>query len=401
MSTVAARLSCVWFLYFGGLGILFPFFSLYLRESAGLTATEVGTVVTMSPIVALFAPTLWGRFADRTRSRVRVVGTAIAGASCATVGLSLLDGYRALLVGSVALAAFSTAIVPLLVSVTLAALGEDALRRFGSIRVWGTLGFLVVVVGFPPVLHRYQALRGIAPVPGIVGEPGLAVMFLVAAAWMLASLLVLARVPEPPEPPHVRSGEMNWTLLSRHRPFVAILGFSFAAFFFIQGPMSMFPLYVRSRGGGLDTLSDMWIFMLLLEVPLIALSGAGLRRLGPRGLVAIGLAAGGVRWVVCALTQDMTTIYALQLLHGVTVAGLSVGSSLYVEASVPPHLRATAQGLASMAGAGAGAILSNVIAGWMIDHIGIDAPFLAGGAGTLLLTALVPALLPEPRKPEA
>ena len=61
-------LSVYWFLYLGALGILLPFFSLYLSDNAGLTGTEVGIVVTMSPLVAMVAPTTWGRIADRSRS---------------------------------------------------------------------------------------------------------------------------------------------------------------------------------------------------------------------------------------------------------------------------------------------------------------------------------------------
>jgi PPP family 3-phenylpropionic acid transporter len=352
----------------------------------------------MSPLVALFAPTLWGRLADRSGARVRVLAVAIGGAALATAAISLLEGYWPLLAGSVVLAVFSTGVIPLLVSVTLAALGEDALRRFGYVRVWGTLGFLVVVVGFPPSLHRFQAARGLAPVPGSTSEPGLSVMFLVAAVWMIASMIVALRVAEPGAA-SARAPSRDWLVLRTHRPFVGILLVSFGAFLCIQGPMSMFPIYLRAHGGGLDALSNMWIFMLALEIPLVAFSGPGLRRIGPRGLVAMGLAAGGIRWLVCGQTSHLPTIYAVQLLHGVTVAGVGVGASLYVESSVPASLRSTGQGLAAMAGVGAGAILSNVAAGWMIDHLGTDAPFLAGGAGTLALALLVPLLLPEPVRP--
>ena len=44
-------MSCVWFFCLGGLGIFFPYFSLYLRENAGLTGTQVGVVLTMVPLV--------------------------------------------------------------------------------------------------------------------------------------------------------------------------------------------------------------------------------------------------------------------------------------------------------------------------------------------------------------
>jgi len=73
-----------------------------------------------------------------------------------------------------------------------------------------------------------------------------------------------------------------------------------------------------------------------------------------------------------------------------------VGSALYVEVSVPARLRSTGQGLVATAGVGIGSILSNVAAGWLMDHVGVDVPFIVGGSGALLLATMVPAWLPPP-----
>ena len=388
-------LSIYWFLYLGALGILLPFFSLYLSDNAGLTGTEVGIVVTMSPLVAMVAPTTWGRIADRSRSPVRVLAMATLGVALFTAIFAALAGFWALVAGTIALAVFSTGVIPLVISATLAALGENALYAFGRVRVWGTVGFLVVVVVFPPLLH---ALAG-APRLARAGpsEPALWVMFPVASLLILASAMVALRIPDAPalDLPARRG---SWLELRRHTPFVRLLCLSFGTYLFFQGPMSLFPLYLRGHGRGLETLSQMWIFMLLLEIPLIAFSGTGLRHLGPRGLLAAGLAAGGIRWIVCGLIHDLRVIYLVQLLHGVTVAGVGIGSALYVEASVPARLRSTGQALNATAGVGIGSILSNVAAGWLMDHRSVDAPFVVGGAGTLLLALLVPVLLPPPRR---
>jgi MFS transporter, PPP family, 3-phenylpropionic acid transporter len=391
-------LSAFWFLYLGALGILLPFFSLYLSANAGLTATEVGIVMTMSPLVALVAPTAWGQIADRSRSRVRVLASATLGTAACTAALAWLAGFWQLLFGAAVLAVFSTGVMPLIISATLASLGEQGLYRFGLVRVWGTVGFLVLIVLFPPALHRWQRALGLPAAPLGSSEPGLAAMFLVAAALMLASVLVALSLPDPVEiGPSARRAD--WRELHRHPPFVRALLFSFAAYLFLQGPMSLFPVYLRARGGGLDALSHMWILMLLPEIPLVALSGAGVRRIGARGLLAGGVAAGGVRWLVCGLTADPRAIYAVQCLHGVMVAGVGIGGSLYVESTVPSRLRSTGQGLNAMAGAGVGGILSNVAAGWLIDHGSAETPFLVGGACSLVLAALTPLLLPVPSRP--
>jgi MFS family permease len=129
-------------------------------------------------------------------------------------------------------------------------------------------------------------------------------------------------------------------------------------------------------------------------IPLVAFSGASLERVGARGLLAIGVLCGGVRWLVCGFSEDLAWIYPVQILHGVVVAGLVIGGPLYVEAVVPERLRSTGQGLLAMVGVSIGGISSQVSAGWLLEHVGSDAPYAVGGIGALVLACLVPVLLP-------
>jgi PPP family 3-phenylpropionic acid transporter len=158
--------------------------------------------------------------------------------------------------------------------------------------------------------------------------------------------------------------------------------------------MGMFAVFVRARGGSLESVSQMWILMLLLEIPLIALSGATFARVGARGLLAIGVIAGGLRWAVCGFAPDLRWIYAASLLHGVTVTGLVIGAPLYVEAVIPGRLRSTGQGILAMFGVSIGGISSNLCAGWLLEHLGPHAPYVAGGLGALTLGVLLPLILP-------
>ena len=140
--------------------------------------------------------------------------------------------------------------------------------------------------------------------------------------------------------------------------------------------------------------------MLLLEIPLILLSGPTIRRIGARGLLAVGVIADGFRWLICSLVSDLSVMYALQLLHGLVVAGLFVGASLYVESAVPERLRSTGQGLLAMIGFSCAGVFSNVFGGLLLEHFGADAPFRVGGIGALLLGLALPLILPRPSRPE-
>jgi MFS family permease len=166
----------------------------------------------------------------------------------------------------------------------------------------------------------------------------------------------------------------------------------------LQGPMAMFAIFVRAHGGSLDTVSHLWVLMILLEMPLIALSGASIQRVGARGLLAIGLVAGGLRWLVCGFAPESRWMVPAQVLHGVVVAGLVIGSPLYVEAVVPEQLRSTGQNLLAMVGVSVGGLLSNLGSGFLIDRWGPDAPYRVGGIAALGVAALLPWWLPAPER---
>jgi MFS family permease len=198
----------------------------------------------------------------------------------------------------------------------------------------------------------------------------------------------------------LRAPRGDWRRLMGHGPYVRLIVFALGAYLFLQGPIALFPIFVRARGGDMEAVSHMWILMLLLEIPLVAFSGMSLERLGARGLLALGVLAGGARWTLCFWADGLGVVYVSSLLHGVVVAGLLVGAELYVEQAVPERLRATGQAALAMFGVGLGGIASNVATGWLIDRSGNDAPYLVGGLGGLLLGALLPLWLPPPARPK-
>lgn len=395
----ASRLACFWFLFMAGLGVIFPFQSLYFDENAALAGTQLGLLLATRPLVGMLAQPLWGQVADRTGSRSRVLALLAAGTALGYLLLAQAGSFETLIVAMAFSALFSTAAMPMGTSVSMAALGPSSAAGFGRVRAWGTAGFLALVVGFPFALDRLQLARGLTPEPGGASEPGLELMFYVAGTLSLAAACVAWRLPTGGEmAKRSRRGEL--LRLLRHRPYVRLLCFAFLAHLFLQGPIQLFPVFIRAHGGSIDTVSRMWIPMLLLEIPLVFFSGASLARIGARGLLAVGVIADGIRWLTCSLTDEIPFIYAMQLLHGVVVAGLIIGSALYVEAVVPDRLRSTGQGLLAMIGVGGAGVFSSAAAGWLLEHLGTNAPYLIGGAGALALGAALPLILPRPQRPD-
>jgi len=386
-------LTLFWFIYFGSLGIFFPYFSLYLRENAGLSGTELGVILAIPPLVGMIAQPFWGQVADRTGARGRVLALLTLGTALGYLGLGFAQGFWPIVLTMAALALLGTAVFPILTSVSFGILRGAGPHAFGHVRVWGTIGFFVLVVGFPMLLNARRASVGLAMAAATVSQPGLELMFPVMAALVLVAACVAVLLPKKGAVT-LRAARGDWRELLRNRTFVRFLLFALIAHFLMHGPMWLFPLFVRSRGGSMETIRGMWILMLLVEIPLVLLTGSGLKRIGARGLLAVGVLVGGLRWSLCALVVNPHLLFAVQALHGVTVVGLNLGSPLYLDAVAPEKLRSTAQGVFSMVSVGLAGIVSNVAAGWLVDRGGTDLLYLICGIGSLALGALAPWILP-------
>lgn len=387
-AAVTVQLSAHWAFSTAALGLFIPYFSLFLREDVGLSATDTGLVLAVPPLVGLVSQPLWGQFADRTGSRVRALTLLGVGAAIGYAALPWASGFAltALLCGLHAV--FLSALFPMLVSVSLAALVPNAALGFGRVRMWGTIGYLFTVVGAPWLVEHAPWL------PVHTGKPGLAPLFYLGALLTLIGAACAKRLPRT-QGLELRATVGDTRGLLRQGPYLRLLAFTTGATLFLNAPMMLFPLYVRAHGGGVADVSHLWIWMLLLEIPLVARSGALFERLGPERTLVLATLAGGVRWLVCGISPSLFYVYPVQILHGFVVAGLGIGGTLYAERLVPPQLRSTAQTTLVVAGSSIGGMLSTTLGGALVDTAGVDALYLTGGLGAICFSLLGSQLLPR------
>jgi PPP family 3-phenylpropionic acid transporter len=384
-------LTFYWFAYFGSLGVFYPYFTLYLRENAGLTGTQVGMVLAISPLIGMLAQPFWGQVADRTGARTRTLALLTLGTALGYLGLGYASGFASIVLATSALAVVGTAVFPLMTSVSLAILRDAGRHAFGRVRAAGTVGYFILILIFPWALTLHQPST---PTSAGVSQPGMGMMFPITATLVLVSAAIAFLLPQKGAV-SLRAARGDWHELLHNRAFLRFLCFSLLAHFLMHGPMWLFPIFVRSRGGDLETIRNLWIIMLLVEIPLVFMTGSGLKRLGARGLLMAGVTIGGLRWVLSATISDPAIFFAVQALHGFMVVGLNIGSPLYLDLVAPEKLRSTAQGVLSMIGSGLAGILSNLASGWMVDHGGTNTLYLVCGVSSLTLGIVSCLILPK------
>jgi PPP family 3-phenylpropionic acid transporter len=114
----------------------------------------------------------------------------------------------------------------------------------------------------------------------------------------------------------------------------------------------------------------LWSESVAAEVVVFFLVGPALvQRLGAAGMVALAATAGVVRWIVMALTTDVTALALVQPLHGLTFAALHLACMRLLPTVVPPSLAATAQAVYAF-GAGATTALLTLVSGRLYASLG-------------------------------
>ncbi len=341
-----ARLALWYFAYFAAVGVFLPFWPVYLRE-LGFPAAAIGTLLALYSASRLVAPHLWGWLADRSGRRMAIVRAGGAATVLCFAGVFAVGSSFA---GQAAVMAvfcfFWTAALPQFEAVTLAHLGRDA-HRYGRIRLWGSIGFIVVAAGGGAVVAACGAL--VIPWAMLAG----------LVAILVAGLLV-------PEPPVARAQDSATPLgqLLRTKAVWALIATGFlqqAA----HGPYyTFFTLYLGEHGIGERTAGLLWALGVVAEVGLFAWLPHGLPRVGLRRLLQLAVALSVLRWLLLGLAVEVWALLLVaQLLHAASFAAFHACTLQLVQQRFGPAHAGQGQALYSSLGTGAGAAFGAWLAG--------------------------------------
>ena len=156
------RLSAYYFFYFSFVGAFSPYFALYL-QSIALSATDIALLMSLMQLMRVLAPNLWGWLAEKLGMRIAIVRLSALASLAGFSVFFLTTDFAGLFAAMALMAFFWSAALPLIEGLAFAHLGE-ASHRYGSIRVWGSVGFIVAVLAlgrapFPPDRRKAPGLE--------------------------------------------------------------------------------------------------------------------------------------------------------------------------------------------------------------------------------------------------
>lgn len=362
------RLAAWYFWYFAFIGAFLPYFALYL-QSIGFSAGRIAVLMSLGQFMRLLAPLLWSWLADSGSRRVRIV-VASTGASLASFSaVFLTQDFVGLLIGLGILHFFWSASLPLVEALTLGHLAANP-ERYGRIRLWGSVGFIVTVTGVGFLLD-------LTPISS---------QLWVSWALLLGTFLSALTLTEINGQTGQIAGPILQVLRQRKVVFLLTAGLFMTA---AHGALYVFySIHLVAQGYGKTVVGLLWTLGVVAEIVVFLLmpriaAVASMRKIL---LICFGLAV--LRFLLIGWTVAFVGLLVFaQLLHGASFGAHHAATMAALNRWFVAGQQARAQALYGSVAYGAGGLGGALLAGALWERVGPEITFTA--ASMLALVGLI------------
>ncbi|MFW5450613.1 MAG: MFS transporter [Methylophagaceae bacterium] len=360
------RLSGFYFFYFASLGVLVPYWGLYLQWQ-GFSAKEIGELTAILLATRIVAPNIWGWIADRHGQRMRIVRFASLAGAISFSAIVFDNSYFWIAGVMLVFSFFWNASLPQFEATTLQHLG-DRTHHYSKIRLWGSIGFIITVAALGTLLETFNA--NIVPY---------AMLLSMGAIW-----LVSLSVPESAS----RHLHLN------HKPLFSIVKrpevLAFLAMCFLiqvsHGPYyTFYTIYLEQHGYSRSLIGQLWAIGVIAEVIIFLFMHRWLPRFGIRKVLLASLLLSTLRWLLIGFyPQSLILLLFAQLLHAASFGTFHAAAIAWVHHYFIGKNQGRGQALYSSVGFGAGGAIGSLFSGYFWLSPGPAATFSFAAMATLL-----------------
>ncbi|MFT0211162.1 MFS transporter [Pseudomonas sp. F1_0610] len=373
------RLSGFYFFYFALLGATAPLLPLYL-EYLAFSPERIGELIAIPMLMRCVAPNLWGWLGDKTGQRLAIVRLGAFFTLCSFMLIFISQSYAWLALVMVLHAFFWHAILPQFEAITLAHLGKQV-GRYSQIRLWGSVGFIVVVVSFGYLFKHF----------------GLSYYPIAVTSVMLGIFLSSLWVPHKKQ--HTTSQRASSSSIWQSVKTPSILAFylCIALMQLSHGPYyTFFSIYLEQLGYSRDTIGWLWSLGVVAEIILFLIMPYLLERCSLKTLLISSFMIATLRWVLLGhWAESWVMLLFIQVLHAATFGCFHVAAVQFIQRSFTNQQQGQAQAF-YVSASGAGAALGALYAGYSWKGLSPSITFLLGSLAAIVAAMLLSRYLKEP-----
>lgn len=328
-----------------------PYWGVYLK-SLGYSSQDVGIIGAIILATRIIAPNFWGWLADRTQKRLQIIRIGSFAACVCFAGVFVDQTFAWLVLAVSTYTFFWHAVLPQFEVITLTYLAREH-HRYGQIRLWGSIGFIVAVL----------ALGWLFDIISVHYLPVFILTFLL--------LIGLSSISLEPIAPLDHSGAARGFRQIITQP--TMLCFLLMSFLLqlSHGPYyTFYSLYLIDNHGYSSTVTGLlWALGVLAEVAIFIVMHRLLRRFSLRNLLLTVLALTTVRWwIIAAFAEHWMLLLFAQLLHAGSFGVAHAVSMEMVRRYFGTAHQSQGQALYSSLSFGAGGALGALLGGIFWDQ---------------------------------
>lgn len=366
------------FLFLGGFSFLTPFLNLFYRRQ-GLSGTQIGLLGTVGAVVGLVAAPLWGRWSDRLSRPQRLLQAAFGGSALAYLLLSRQDVFIWMAILIALIAVLLSGVDPVSDSIALrfgqgnAGLGKPS--PYGSIRLWGSLGWALVVTIAGWTIETF----------------GIQSAFLGYALFAVSIILVLAffHLPPPAGGERARSGPGTSLgavirLLGKDKAFLGLalsLGFLWVA---RMGLHQFQAIYMDELGAGETVIGLVSTLGALIEIPAMLWADRLVAQFGSHRVIQAAFLIFAINAAAILGVPQIPTFVLVGALGGLGFSLFNVALVVFMDERAPLGQTATVLALFTSTLRGLTQILAAPLNGLAYDHFGAYPLYGVALVGSLL-----------------
>jgi MFS transporter, PPP family, 3-phenylpropionic acid transporter len=364
------RIAGFYFFYYAFVGLFFPYWSLYLK-SINFSAIEIAVLMSIQPVMRMVAPSLWGWLADHTRKRQMVVQIAATMSAVCYLGVFATVSFWGLFLVLGLMSFFWSASMPLVEATTLSYLGKQS-ARYGRIRSWGSIGFIITVVGLGYAFD-YIAIYWLLWA-GLTCELG---------------IMIFSREIPPTEVlAHHTDHQPVKQILMQPRV-LALFGACFLMSVVHGAYYTFFSIYLVEHGYAKSSVGGLWAFGVICEIGVFFLMPWLVHHFGYTRILLASFGSAVLRFMLIGWGVDfLSLLLVAQALHASTFGAYHAASMGLVHEFFQGRHQSKGQAMFGSLTYGAGGMLGGLLSGPIWQHYGASILYSCS-AGMALLGLLL------------
>jgi len=333
----------------------------------GMSVPEIGVLLSLIQVMRIIGPNVWGWVADHTSARASVLRLTAGAALLAFCAMFFAHTFVQFFIAMVVLNLFTSAQAPLSEALMLADMRGD-LGKYGRIRLWGSVGFIVAVVAGGYLLDWF----------------GVEALLWYCGALLLVVIGAGMRIRDVASEVHAHAAVALGSVLRQP----AVIAFFVSAALMVGAHMALYAfysLYLERAGYGKSVIGIMWALGVVAEVAFFYFQGRVFARFGARRVMLFAFGVAVLRFVLTgALASFLPVLILAQIMHAATFAAHHSACVMTMQRWFTGSLAARGQALYISIAYGVGGTLCGLLLTLVWDRAGPEQIYYCAAALSLL-----------------